>query len=386
MKNILFLSYLVLPDERPQSFLLSKIIKQLKKDKKYNINLLTYTKVNKLIKKKNFYRYSLENKFDNFLKKFAFFKYLQILFPGFFYEDLINKINYIIEKKKINLIISFSNPYYLNSVANYIYKKKGKKFFSHYSDPLIDSSYNKINFTFKLFLKKLEKSILKNSEKIIFCNNNLKNFVLSKHENNLSKKAVIIPHFFEFKKNKKKKIKENKKTVFAYFGSFYGPRQPNDLIKAVMELNKDIPGFKESNFFEFYGSDQLSIYKKEKIKHIPKNVVFKKRVAQKKLSKIINKVDYLISIDGKNIENIYLPSKIIEYFQFKKPILAISSIGSPSYHLSRKIDITFANINNIRDIKNKILKIKKKKNFKINKNIKYFSLKNIIKLWKKEIN
>ena len=99
-----------------------------------------------------------------------------------------------------------------------------------------------------------------------------------------------------------------------------------------------------------------------------------------------NKVDYLISIDGKNIENIYLPSKIIEYFQFKKPILAISSIGSPSYHLSRKIDITFANINNIRDLKNKILKIKRKKNFKINKNIKYFNLKNIIKLWKKEIN
>ena len=124
MKNILFLSYLVLPDERPQSFLLSKIIKQLKKDKKYNVNLLTNTKVNKLIKKRNFYRYSLENKFDNFLKKFAFFKYLQILFPSFFYEDLINKINYIIEKKKINLIISFSNPYYLNSVANYIYKKK----------------------------------------------------------------------------------------------------------------------------------------------------------------------------------------------------------------------------------------------------------------------
>lgn len=100
MKNILFLSYLVLPDERPQSFLLSKIIKQLKKDKKYNVNLLTNTKVNKLIKKRNFYRYSLENKFDNFLKKFAFFKYLQILFPSFFYEDLINKINYIIEKKK----------------------------------------------------------------------------------------------------------------------------------------------------------------------------------------------------------------------------------------------------------------------------------------------
>ncbi len=386
MKNILFLSYLVLPDERPQSFLLSKIIKQLKKDKKYNINLLTNTKVNKLIKNKNFFTYSLDNKFDFFLKKFAFYKYLQILLPNFFYEDLINKINYIIGKKKINLIISFSNPYYLNSVANYIYKKKGKKFFSHYSDPLINSSYNKINFILKFFLKKLEKSILNNSERIIFCNKNLKNFVLSKHQINLSKKALVIPHFFEFKKKQRKKIKENKKTVFAYFGSFYGPRQPNDLIKAVLELNKEVAGFKELNFFEFYGSDQLSIFKKEKIKHVPKNIVFKKRVAQKKLPKLINKVDYLISIDGKNIENIYLPSKIIEYFQFKKPILAISSQGSPSYHLSKKIDITFANINNIKDIKNKILKIKRKKIFNINKNVKYFNLKNIVKLWKKEIN
>ena len=259
-------------------------------------------------------------------------------------------------------------------------------FFSHYSDPLINSSYNKINFILKFFLKKLEKSILKNSERIIFCNKNLKNFVLSKQQIGLSKKASVIPHFFEFKKKQKKKIKENKKTVFAYFGSFYGPRQPNDLIKAVLELNKEITGFKESNFFEFYGPDQLITFKKEKIRYLPKNIVFKKRVNQKKLPKLINKVDYLISIDGKNIENIYLPSKIIEYFQFKKPILAISSKGSPSYYLSRKIDITFANINNIEDIKNKILKIKKKKIFKINKNIKYYNLENIVKLWKKEIN
>ena len=132
-----------------------------------------------------------------------------------------------------------------------------------------------------------------------------------------------------------------------------------------MELNKEITGFKESNFFEFYGPDQLITFKKEKIRYLPKNIVFKKRVNQKKLPKLINKVDYLISIDGKNIENIYLPSKIIEYFQFKKPILAISSKGSPSYYLSRKIDITFANINNIEDIKNKILKIKKKKFLKL---------------------
>ena len=144
MKNILFLSYLVLPDERPQSILLSGIIKELNKDKKYNIFLLTHSKINKLTKKKNFFRYSLDNKEELLFKKFAFYKYIKILFPNVFYKDLIKKIEQITKNQKIDIVIPFSNPYYLNSVANNFYLKKKQPFISYYSDPFLYSSYNHI--------------------------------------------------------------------------------------------------------------------------------------------------------------------------------------------------------------------------------------------------
>ncbi len=386
MKNILFLSYLTLPDERPQSFLLSNILKELKKDKKYKLFLLTNTKKNILINNEYFFNYSLNDKPEFFFGKFAFFKYIKILFPNLFYKDLLNKINQITQKNKIDLIISYSNPYYLNSVANYFCKNKKYKFFSHYSDPFLDSSYNQISFLLKPFLKILEKSILKNSSKVIFCNKKLKNFVLSKHNININKKTKVIPHFFVKKKNKISKVKNRKKDIFAYFGSFYGPRQPNELITAINELNKIVPDFKKNNIFLFYGYNNLGFFDEKLLNNIPENVVFKNSVKQSELFKLTKNIDFLISIDAKNIENIYLPSKIIEYFSFKKPILAISNLRSPSHELSRNTNITFANINSINDIKKKILLIKKNKKIYDYKKINFFDLNNIIQIWKKEIN
>ena len=390
MKNILFLSFLVLPDERPQSILLSGIIKELNKDKKYNIFLLTHSKINKLTKKKNFFRYSLDNKAELLFKKFAFYKYIKILFPNIFYKDLIKRIEQITKKQKIDIVIPFSNPYYLNSVANNFYLKKKQPFISYYSDPFLYSSYNHINFILKPFLKKLENSILKNSNKIIFTNNSLKKYVFSKHKENFLKKGEVIPHFFEKEIfiNKEKSIKKSKKIIFSYFGSFYGPRKPDPLINAVLELNKEVPGFEREYFFEFYGSNQLGFFDENALKKIkiPKNIIFKKRVNQNRSRKLMNKKDILISIDGKNIENIYLPSKIIEYLQHKKPILAISNFNSPSHQLSKVIDITFADIDDIYDIKKKIIKIIKKRKLNKGKEINFYNLKNIIKLWKKVIN
>ena len=49
------------------------------------------------------------------------------------------------------------------------------------------------------------------------------------------------------------------------------------------------------------------------------------------LQKVINNADGLLLIDPMDERNTCIPSKLCEYYQFKKPIFGFSAKGTPSY-------------------------------------------------------
>ena len=118
---------------------------------------------------------------------------------------------------------------------------------------------------------------------------------------------------------------KNDTFVLTSAGNFYGPRTPEPFLKALSILSKeeDLSGLKVK-FIGSLGKFKDLIYKYnignivEALGTLPRNDTIK----------YLFKSDALILIDSpsKN-ESVFLPSKLLDYINIKKPILAITPRG-----------------------------------------------------------
>lgn len=130
---------------------------------------------------------------------------------------------------------------------------------------------------------------------------------------------IGIP-ILEFSNSKSTKFTKNNR--FVYIGTFYKKiREPFNMLEVMSELARRLPGFK----LDIYGEDFKPEYEPYILKSENK-IQFHGRISKEEVSKVINESGFLINV-GNKVSN-QLPSKVLEYIGYQKPILNFVSISN----------------------------------------------------------
>jgi len=233
----------------------------------------------------------------------------------------------ILKKGNIDIIISRSTPIVSHLVALKLKSLSKLYWIASFSDPWTQSTYYSFpNKIIKKIDEYLEKKVMLTADKIIVTTEQTKRLFLEKYK--IKDKIEVIPNScdpleFLIKTNRQKEDK----FVITYAGNFYGPRSPEPFFKALKLL-----------------SSEMDVDKKIKVKLIGKIKTTENLVSKYKLEKVVQLIDimprkdvfeYLFNSDilllidaPSKQESVFLPSKLIEYINMRKPILAVVPTGA----------------------------------------------------------
>ena len=235
-----------------------------------------------------------------------------------------------VKQRKYDIIYSRSIPFSSHLVAYKLKKAFNLPWIAHFSDPWTDSLY--INYKWNSTRTKnltWEGNVVEYADRLVFTSEETACLIMKKYPPELMKKVSILPHSFDSVLSRKFNSnffpsKEGKK-IISYIGNFYGKRTPEDLFVAVADALQECPDLSENLRIDLYGrlpSKFKNVLLHSDINHIIK--YYGEVTYMESLDKMAQS-DVLLSIDAPSDESVFLPSKIIEYISYNKPIIAITA-------------------------------------------------------------
>lgn len=150
------------------------------------------------------------------------------------------------------------------------------------------------------------------------------------------------------------KVTPNKKLTFIYTGTFYGTRNPKLLLQAISSIILEKPAFLNYLNIHFIGKSDFDILAESEKLKISNVIHHTRNMARTDIDLIYAQTDVLILIIPKNQSHI-LTSKIFDYLNTQKSILAIIPNGEAREILQKSNLGFFADPDSPKDIKNQIL-------------------------------
>lgn len=243
------------------------------------------------------------------------------------YRPACKKSLSLLRKKQFDLIHSWAMPATSNLVGLKLKKETGLPWVAHFSDPWVDSPYAHRGRLSYYVNAKLERAVMENADAIVFVSEETKQMVMKKYPPRIRDKSSVIPHCYDPELTYSfSPLKRNSKLTFTYTGGFYyGIRTPLGLFNAVHNILERQPDIQNFIHIQIVGSlhkhyqDAILKLGIEKVVSVVGAVPYLESL------EYIQNADVLLVIDAPSKgPSVFLPSKLIEYVGFKKPILGIT--------------------------------------------------------------
>lgn len=231
----------------------------------------------------------------------------------------------IIEKQKINTIITTSPPHSTQLIGLKLKEKYDINWVADLRDPWTDIYYyKKMNHTFiaKRIDALYEKDVLEKADKIVVVSDFIKQLFLKKSNNINPEKVFVIPNGYDEEDFiVSKTFSKNEKILIAYNGTLSNDYPIKSFIEALKTVLNENASFILS--VQFTGSVSQDV-KQYITNSIPNNCLFNNHVPHKKSVEILLESDILLLLipEVANNEGI-LTGKLFEYLAAENPILCI---------------------------------------------------------------
>lgn len=201
--------------------------------------------------------------------------------------------------------------------------------------------YKRLHNYYKKKDSKLQDTIFKLADCLIFNSSYQKDYMLDGYDENITKKAMILYHSFDSSLYPKGN-KDNEKIKISYIGLLDSIRNPYILFDAIRALNNEDPNLADKVVFEFYGNisdaDKLFIVNYE----LTDVIKIKKPVNYLESLKIMKDSDWLLLIDANisNIidKNIFFAAKLADYMGTGNNIFGITMLDGISADILRNLN------------------------------------------------
>jgi hypothetical protein len=373
-RSLKFVKYLSLFEIKPIVLTLSE------RSSNYLFGFNSDTKLLEDVKDIEIHRLSVIEKTKN---NNRIFRHLQIFFSV--HDNIVDKLEQNI-KEEIEKIFSKSNPkavvitfppFSCHKLVNWIKKNYETKLIVDLRDAWSAWGNNFFpSYIHYRIIREMERKVFINADSIVTVTDELKEKFISIHGESIRKKIEVIPNGFDFDIKEEKIYNEqliNKNTIrIGYIGSFYfNPvlesestkpwykrrfhrllqytlkeedwkyRSPFFFLQTLNVFFQKYPEYKKKIIFEHIGKLPEWLTDMLKEFNLENNFVSHGFKSNSEVKKIASDFDYLLATSEKNLVGPHycLPSKIFDYLELKKPIIAFVTSGS-QYNFLKKSGVS----------------------------------------------
>ena len=259
----------------------------------------------------------------------------------------------ILAEGNFSAIVSFAQPWSDHLVGLELHRQSGLPWIAHFSDPWVDSPFLNVPAWHRQILRRMEEKVIREADSVVFVSQATLDLVMKKYPPGWREKAYVVPHGFDTdiitfsgKNQREKKSRLN----LVHTGNLYGPRNPKTFLEALNLLQNE-PSLERSLQVHFVGRCEKQhkiLVEKLGLSEI---VHFWGTVPYIESTQWSAQADALLVIDSAgDIDNVFLPSKLVEYLTFEKPILGITPSNSTSANLLQRLECPTVAPDNIQGI------------------------------------
>lgn len=230
-----------------------------------------------------------------------------------------------------------------NISAWFLKRSTGLPWVAHISDPWVGDPLNGFQ---RWFAEKLESRVFRDADAIVIVSDKLADYILrlypwARH------KVHIIPHGYAPLEKPPTPVTDAGKRALQALqaGSFLpGYREPDKLFAGLALLNQREP-LQGRLKVTFVGEDTVCyqpLADKLGLSHV---IELLPSVPYQKCQGMIDASDLLIVLDTPGAGGIFLPTKLVEYLPYSKPVLGLAEPESTIHQLIRDCDLSFADQN-----------------------------------------
>jgi hypothetical protein len=243
-----------------------------------------------------------------------------------------------VKNGQYDVMVSFAQPWIDHLVALKLKRKHPSlPWVVHFSDPWVDSPYTHFaSAEEKEHAIRQERTIMEAADAIIFVNRYTADLVMAKYPASWLSKVHVLPHGYDNDLLPLVAEAPSHRDVMrvVHTGNFYGHRKPELILKAVAELaeSPEIQSFLRVEFVG-YVDEQFVLTAREM--GLDGIVRFSGKAGYLESLGVAREADLLLLIDAPAEKNVFLPSKIVDYFMLRRPILGITPASGASSEVLR---------------------------------------------------
>jgi glycosyltransferase involved in cell wall biosynthesis len=240
-------------------------------------------------------------------------------------------------ERRFDVLVSFAQPFSDHLVGLRVRRATGLPWIAHFSDPWADSPYLRGNRWQRRLWKRLEADVVRGADALVFVNAQTAERVMQKYPDEWRRKAHVIPHGFDRSEPVAAPAARDERLTIVHTGRFYdGVRTPESLLRALAGLAARRPLARELRIV-FVGTPVSSHRRLATSLGLDPVVEFTGRLPFAESARWVAAADVLLLIDAPADENLFLPSKLIDYLPAGKPILALTPSRGASADVIRAL-------------------------------------------------
>ena len=253
----------------------------------------------------------------------------------------------LLRTEAFDVLVSFGQPWSDHLAALALRREFCIPWIAHFSDPWADSPYLPTTPAVRQYARGREEAVMAGADRLVFVSEETRKLVMAKYPREWGAKACVIPHAFDGDgvagpaPAGAEPCRD--RLVLLYSGTFYRNRRtPAPLFRALARLRAEQPELAASLELQFAGSAGDEYKSLATGLGLGAQVRFLGPLSYADNARACRAADVLLVIDAPADASVFLPSKLIDYLAFAKPILGITPPVGASAELLRRLDCPLA--------------------------------------------
>lgn len=253
-------------------------------------------------------------------------------------KNAVKAIEKALDMNEVDIIHSVSFPCSSHLMGYDLAKKYGKPWIAQFYDPWSDNPYRKFK-TAKYRQKDLEMEgfVAEHADAIIHTNDVIKDIWAKRYGTEVEKKMIVMPMSYEqslYERAKDIKTKEpGEKKIISYIGKLFFDRNLQDVVGALKVVRDCGISLEEQLAIRIIGEIHQDDINRIKEAGLEKVFYIIGYLPQSELERYYLESDAFLVIDSPQAQNVFFPSKLLDYFIYKRMIIGITPLKGVTHDL-----------------------------------------------------